>query len=204
MRMQPQQIHPRKKPTPIEAFHQSCRYWTKSSRHERRTHRRTKQYIGLCILVDWCPASRSFARHARTFTSLRDEVTLVLINPANARTGSSGATGSHGRPSAPRRWLPCSNSFRSMPRNLFWWMRKEPIMTGRTGRIDYFEFWVESVTTILECSFFQLTHHLIPKTGTTMNEEKVLTEEIAGQFLKDPEGMDLDPFTKLENEMLWI
>lgn len=31
-----------------------------------------------------------------------------------------------------------------------------------------------------------------------MSEEKVLTEEIAEQFLKDPEGMDLDPFTKLE------
>ena len=45
-------------------------------------HRRTKQYIGLCILADWCPASRSFARHVSDFHDLfGDEVTLVLINP---------------------------------------------------------------------------------------------------------------------------
>ena len=46
------------------------------------THRRTKQYVGLCILADWCPASRSFARHVSDFHDLfGDEVTLVLINP---------------------------------------------------------------------------------------------------------------------------
>ena len=45
-------------------------------------HRRTKQYVGLCILADWCPASRSFARHVSDFHDLfGDEVTLVLINP---------------------------------------------------------------------------------------------------------------------------
>jgi hypothetical protein len=45
-------------------------------------HRRTKHYVGLCILADWCPASRSFARHVSDFHDLfGDEVTLVLINP---------------------------------------------------------------------------------------------------------------------------
>ena len=46
------------------------------------SYQRTKQYIGLCILADWCPASRSFARHISDFHNLfGDEVTLVLVNP---------------------------------------------------------------------------------------------------------------------------
>ena len=47
-----------------------------------KPHERTKKFIGLCILADWCPASRSFARHISDFHDLfGDEVTLVLINP---------------------------------------------------------------------------------------------------------------------------
>ena len=47
-----------------------------------KPHLRSKRFIGLCILADWCPASRSFARHVSDFHELfGNEVTLVLINP---------------------------------------------------------------------------------------------------------------------------
>ena len=103
--------------------------------------RRTKQYIGLCILADWCPASRSFARHASDFHDLfGDEVTLVLINPGKRSDWFFGRYRIPWTTVRASAVAPCSKSFRSnMPRNSFWWMRKEPTMTGRTGRINWFK-----------------------------------------------------------------